>query len=521
MSESSFYPVYSPIPLTYTYDSAEWSTGHYKRFNGYSWIFLGYSTIESINVNNVFRFNNVTIPQGSTINSATLYIKSSSADSGAVSLKIYGNDTDNPSFPTSIATADALVKTTANVDWDITDAWDDTVTYSSPDLSTIIQEIVDRVGFSSGNNLQLILNFVSGSIYRTADRGGVTGIGIKLTVDYTAPPVTLSSITVTPSTASLKGVGSTRQLIVIGTYSDDSTDNLTAASEGTTYESDDPTLATVSSGGLVTAVAAGTATITATNTEKTNTCVATIVLPTSLECFPSEITLRGEDDTQQLQITANYADGSKVYITSSTKGTTYISSDTSIATISDDGLITSVGVGETTIVASNGSLTTSCVVTVIAGTRTYARDSDLVIVYDNIHYYADDSDTWQYLVKAYDWVRDSIRTKISPPDPTTDTISETLVLAEAHYAVYLILKAHGESPGASVRSLDFYNEAWRLIGHILDSVELEDTSTRGGPTSNSQDMEPTFSKGRYDRNDIYVGNKMGIGDAKKGSLDDW
>ncbi|WP_331100508.1 Ig-like domain-containing protein, partial [Archangium sp.] len=75
------------------------------------------------------------------------------------------------------------------------------------------------------------------------------------------PDVVLTGVSVTPASRTLSA-GATQQLTVTGTYSDGTTKSLTADA---TFESDTPATATVSSpGGLVTAVAAGTARITAT-----------------------------------------------------------------------------------------------------------------------------------------------------------------------------------------------------------------------------------------------------------------
>jgi hypothetical protein len=70
---------------------------------------------------------------------------------------------------------------------------------------------------------------------------------------------TLTTVTVGPTGFNLP-VGSTQQMTATGTYNDGSTKTLTS---GVVWTSSDPTIATVTAGGLVTGVAAGTATITA------------------------------------------------------------------------------------------------------------------------------------------------------------------------------------------------------------------------------------------------------------------
>lgn len=102
------------------------------------------------------RFPNVTVPQGATITSAYLYITADGTVGTQPWLtKIYGNDVDNATAPTTFAGYDALVRTTAAVDWDPT-VWTTATEYQSPDISSIIQEIVDRGSWASGNAMQLL-----------------------------------------------------------------------------------------------------------------------------------------------------------------------------------------------------------------------------------------------------------------------------------------------------------------------------------------------------------------------------
>lgn len=76
--------------------------------------------------------------------------------------------------------------------------------------------------------------------------------------------VELRSLAISPTPVGLQ-VGGTAQLSVTGYYSDGETDNLTPSSKGTSYMTSASNIATISSEGLVTAIAAGTAIVTATN----------------------------------------------------------------------------------------------------------------------------------------------------------------------------------------------------------------------------------------------------------------
>jgi hypothetical protein len=104
-----------------------------------------------------FRFPNVTIPQGSTINAASFsgYISSITYDDA--NTKIYGNDVDNAedfnTNPHIIPTANRP-RTDAYVSWvadTIGTGWK-----TKAGLESIIQEIVNRGGWVSGNPIVLL-----------------------------------------------------------------------------------------------------------------------------------------------------------------------------------------------------------------------------------------------------------------------------------------------------------------------------------------------------------------------------
>lgn len=102
------------------------------------------------------RFTGVSIPQGATILSAVLDVEASELGGTVTSIrvKVSGEDADNPTAPTDQTDLNSRSLTTAGVDWDPS-AWTTGTHYSPPDLSAVIQEIVDRGGWASGNALTL------------------------------------------------------------------------------------------------------------------------------------------------------------------------------------------------------------------------------------------------------------------------------------------------------------------------------------------------------------------------------
>lgn len=109
-------------------------------------------------------YDNVTIPQGATITNA--YIKFRSEDnspSSSASVKVYAEDVDNAS--TFSYTDDDITdrtKTTANVTWSI-ERWYTNSYYNTDDISSVIQEVINRSNWSSGNKLNIIIEPNSGS----------------------------------------------------------------------------------------------------------------------------------------------------------------------------------------------------------------------------------------------------------------------------------------------------------------------------------------------------------------------
>ena len=171
------------------------------------------------------------------------------------------------------------------------------------------------------------------------------------------PAPTLSSIAVTPPTATL-AKAATQQLTVTGTYSDGSVAPLTSTS---TFSSSATSVATVSAAGLVTAVAGGSATITATNAGKTATAAITVT-PTlqSIAATPATVSL-SQGGTQALTVTATYDSGSPADVTSTA---TYATSAASVATVSASGVVTAVVAGSATITATYSGKTSTVAVTV-------------------------------------------------------------------------------------------------------------------------------------------------------------
>ncbi len=192
----------------------------------------------------------------------------------------------------------------------------------------------------------------AGSVTVTATKGAVSGNMV-----ITVTQATLASIAV--SGGSSLAAGSTEQLTAQGTYSDSTTGSLTTQA---TWQSSDATVATVSNAGLLTALKAGTVTITATmgSVSGTASVVVNAASVSSITISPALFSI-ASGQNQQLTAQAVYPDGTSQDVTSQA---TWSSSATNVATVSGTGLVSGVSAGTSTITATLGSVSRTAVATV-------------------------------------------------------------------------------------------------------------------------------------------------------------
>ena len=161
------------------------------------------------------------------------------------------------------------------------------------------------------------------------------------------PDAELVSIAISGYTDTLNPEG-TVQLTATGTYDDEATADVTADAEWT---SSDEEVATVD-GGLVTAVGAGEATITATVGEVSGTQSVTVEAaeeePELIGVeFSSSKTQILDGRTEQIIATATYDDESTEDVTAQV--TDWVSSDEEVGTVDENGLFTAENLGSTSI----------------------------------------------------------------------------------------------------------------------------------------------------------------------------
>lgn len=187
---------------------------------------------------------------------------------------------------------------------------------------------------------------------RAADGSGKYAT-CKVTVEESKVYVT--SVTLNKTSVSLN-IGETAQLSA-------SVSPSSATNKSVSWSSDNTSVATVSSNGLVTAQSAGNAVITCKATDgsgKKATCSITVketVKPTSITLNKTRASIT-EGETLQLTASILPADAAD-------KSVTWISDNTAIATVDNNGLVTAKSAGTANIIATtSNNLAAVCAVTV-------------------------------------------------------------------------------------------------------------------------------------------------------------
>lgn len=117
------------------------------------------------------RFRSVAIPNGATILNAYIQFQCSTASAGATcNLRIYGELNATPAAFSTYANFTGRTRTTAYTDWSAVPAWVLATNYRTPNIAGAVQEIVNLVGWASGNDMVIFVqnNVSSASAFRTA-----------------------------------------------------------------------------------------------------------------------------------------------------------------------------------------------------------------------------------------------------------------------------------------------------------------------------------------------------------------
>jgi trimeric autotransporter adhesin len=230
-----------------------------------------------------------------------------------------------------------------------------TATYSdgsSADLSSGVTWSSSSTSVATVDNNGLVATVAAGSTTVTATFGSFTD-----TATLTVVPAHLTSIAVTPSVQTI-AAGTSLQFSAIGSFDDGSTQLLTSVSWTTSSSS----IATVDSNGFANGVGGGSASITATSGSVSGTASLTVSVATlvSIAVTPNTPSM-AVGTTKQFTATGTFSDSSQQDITSAVLWT---SSTPAVATVSAQGLATSLATGTTTVKATFGGVSGSTTLTV-------------------------------------------------------------------------------------------------------------------------------------------------------------
>ncbi|MBV5279029.1 MAG: hypothetical protein J0647_08375, partial [Campylobacteraceae bacterium] len=132
------------------------------------------------------RFQNISISRGSMITNAYITFTSNSKQekipSNAV---IYAENNSSPSAYNNILLIKNRSKTTTSISWSTIPIWAKDQNYNSPNLSSLVQSIIDRDDWISGNNMAFIIENLTPTARRAAKSYDNTNEILCLTIEYT------------------------------------------------------------------------------------------------------------------------------------------------------------------------------------------------------------------------------------------------------------------------------------------------------------------------------------------------
>ncbi|MBK8147312.1 MAG: carboxypeptidase regulatory-like domain-containing protein [Acidobacteria bacterium] len=136
------------------------------------------------------RFNGVGIPQGSTITSATLEfaprLGGGVTGAGNPTFSIRGENSDSAAtFTTTSNDVGSRSLTTASVSWNPSATWLVGTPVQSPSITSVVQEVVNRAGWASGNSMAFVMSGAAANNYRRAESfDGVASSAPRLQIQY-------------------------------------------------------------------------------------------------------------------------------------------------------------------------------------------------------------------------------------------------------------------------------------------------------------------------------------------------
>jgi trimeric autotransporter adhesin len=241
-------------------------------------------------------------------------------------------------------------------------------TYTESNHASTTHDVTDQATWQSStlavatiSSTGLATGISAGTAAISASIQGPFGtvVGASNIAVTVGPPLrVLTALNVTPGSQTITAKGQTAQLIAIGTYNAAPlTQNLSTT---VAWQSSNAQVATVTSSGLVSGVGIGQTTITALATASDGSTVSGVAaisvttppsgrILTALTVSPGSQTITATGQTAQLIAIGTYSAAPLTQNLSAT--VTWQSSDAQVATVASSGLVSSVGIGQTTVTA--------------------------------------------------------------------------------------------------------------------------------------------------------------------------
>ena len=186
---------------TYVANTTYWENETYNR--------IGYNNSTSVTYTTGMRFTDIQIPKDATINKAFIVLdcyyphNPGYGISNTVNLRLHAENSDNPTTYSSGSKPTDRSVIAQNVDWNLSSVWYDYSFYQTPEITTIVQALVNRAGWSAGNAMALQIRNNGSTSYReirTIDSD--PSHAAKLYIEYentengtiTSPAIELASI---------------------------------------------------------------------------------------------------------------------------------------------------------------------------------------------------------------------------------------------------------------------------------------------------------------------------------------
>ncbi len=106
------------------------------------------------------------IPKGATITNAAISVVAADSTTIPLNLDIFGVAQDNPSPFSSTNSPRNSPTTSSKIDWNLNYVWGWTHHDFAPKVNNIVQELVNRQGWTSGNSIAFVIKNDGSTSYR-------------------------------------------------------------------------------------------------------------------------------------------------------------------------------------------------------------------------------------------------------------------------------------------------------------------------------------------------------------------